>query len=220
MSILKSRDGKSWLTNKRIHCPTIPLKNEILEIVERDCTSIIGASSPFTPALRSKVLSGLHNGKAAETDMLRAGRLEHANPRCAVLLHMLFNAVLTHGCLPSVITYSTLIPVIKDKAGDPTSKANYRLIALLSCRTKALEKCILTVYSDIFSSTDHQYGFKAKHSTDLCILTLKKTINFYLIRSNPLLLRLHVFLMHPRLLTKCVILLSFFQSYITEVFPL
>ena len=165
--------------------PTSPLKNEVTEMVNRDCASILEAPSPFTPALLSKVLSGLHNGKAAGPDALRAEHLKHANPRCSVLLSILFNASLSHGYLPSAFTYSTLIPVIKDKAGDPTSKSNYRPIALLSCLAKVLEKCILTVYSDFFSSTDHQFGFKAKHSTDLCIFTLKETINFYLESSTP-----------------------------------
>ncbi len=57
----------------------------------------------------------------------------------------------------------TLLPVIKDKAGKVGSLDNYRPIALASVVSKVLERIILGVY------LDNQFGFKAHHSTDLCI---------------------------------------------------
>jgi len=165
--------------------PTSPLKASVLETIERECANAVEAPRPFSPAIVSKVLAGLHNGKSAGPDGLCGEHLKHANARISVLLSMFFNAALTHGYLPSVFTYSLLIPVIKDKAGDPTSKSNYRPIALMSVLAKVLEKCILVVYSDFFLSTDHQFGFKAKHSTDLCIFSLKETVNLYLNSGTP-----------------------------------
>ena len=166
--------------------PASPMKATILGSIERDCAALGAAPpAPFTPATVAKVLSSLHNGKAAGPDGLSSEHLKLASSRISVLLSMFFNAALSHGYLPSVFTYSLLIPVIKDKAGDPASKSNYRPIALLSVLAKVLEKCILTVYSDFLSSTDHQFGFKAKHSTDLCIFALKETIQYYLNSSTP-----------------------------------
>ena len=51
-----------------------------------------------------------------------------------------------------------LVPIIKAKTGNASSKANYRPIALTS---------------------DYQFGFKSHHSTDLCIYTLKEIVEYY-----------------------------------------
>ncbi len=45
----------------------------------------------------------------------------------------------------------------------------YRHIALASILSKVLEKILLDRLNVFINSTDNQFGFKAKHGTDLCI---------------------------------------------------
>ena len=62
-----------------------------------------------------------------------------------------------------------LIPVIKDKAGNITSKDNYRPIALASLVSKVVEIIILHRLSGYFLTNPNQFGFKEKLGTDQCI---------------------------------------------------
>ena len=57
---------------------------------------------------------------------------DHLRACSTVLLSICFNACMVHGFLPSTMTDSILVPIIKDKTGNASSKANYRPIALTS----------------------------------------------------------------------------------------
>ena len=78
-----------------------------------------------------------------------------------------------------------IIPVLKDKKGVLTDKNNYRPIAVTSVFSKILESIILVKYEDILESGPNQFGFKSKHSTDLCVFSLKQVIEFYHSLSSP-----------------------------------
>ncbi len=54
---------------------------------------------------------------------------------------------------------------------------NYRPIALASILSKVLEKILLDRLNVFINSTYNQFGFKAKHGTDLCIYALKEIVN-------------------------------------------
>ena len=72
-----------------------------------------------------------------------------------------------------------LVPVIKDKAGKVGSMDNYRPIALASILSKVLERVIIDRVGDLICTTDNQFGFKSKHSTDMCIYALKEAVEKY-----------------------------------------
>ena len=71
-----------------------------------------------------------------------------------------------------------LVPIVKDKTGDISDKGNYRPIALASVVSKVFEMSLLVKLEKYLYSSDYQFGFKPKHSTDLCIYTLKEVIEF------------------------------------------
>ena len=73
---------------------------------------------------------------------------------------------------------TVLIPIIKDKSGDVTDKSNYRPIALSSIVSKVLEHLLLNHMESFLYTSDNQFGFKAKHSTEQCIYVLKEVIDF------------------------------------------
>ena len=72
-----------------------------------------------------------------------------------------------------------LVPVIKHKVGKLNSSDNYRPIALASVMSKVLEAVLLGRLERFVLSTDNQFGFKQKHSTDLCIFALKEILEKY-----------------------------------------
>ena len=81
---------------------------------------------------------------------------------------------------------TVLIPIIKDKSGDVTDKSNYRPIALSSIMSKVLEHLLLNHIESFLYTSDNQFGFKAKHSTDQCIYVLKEVIDFYRSHNSPM----------------------------------
>ena len=104
------------------------------------------------------------------------------------MLSLCFNAFLIHGYLPSPMSDTILVPVVKNKGGDITDHNNYRPIVLASIVSKVFELILLHRCEQYLESSDSQFGFKAKHSTDLCVYTLKEVINHYRSHSS------HVFL--------------------------
>ena len=63
---------------------------------------------------------------------------------------------------------SAIIPLIKNKTGDTNDKNNYRPIALVTAMSKIFELCLSEKLNDHLTTSDNQFGFKAKHSTDMC----------------------------------------------------
>ena len=126
-----------------------------------------------------QAISQLADNKASGPDNITAEHLKHASPRVAVLLSKCFTGLMSHGLLPDSMLSVTLVPVIKDKAGKVGSMDNYRPIALASILSKVIERILLDRLSSYITTADNQFGFKAKHGTDLCIYALKKVIDMY-----------------------------------------
>ena len=83
---------------------------------------------------------------------------------------------MTHGVLPDSMLTVTLVPVNKDKAGKLGSLDNYRPIGLASVLSKVLEIIVLDRLCSYLCTSDNQFGFKAKHGTELCIYALKEMV--------------------------------------------
>lgn len=81
-----------------------------------------------------------------------------------------------------------LIPIVKDKSGDLTSKDNYRPIAITTVMSKLLEMLLLMKYASFFNTGYNQFGFKAGHSTDLCTFIMNNVIDYYSSLSSPVFL--------------------------------
>ena len=102
------------------------------------------------------------DGLAAE-HFIFAHRITHRITH--VFLSLLFNAVVL------LIMRTAMVPIIKNKTGGTSDKNNYRPIALVTASSKLFEICILEVLE---TYNDDQFGFKFKHSTDMCIFTVKR----------------------------------------------
>lgn len=121
----------------------------------------------------------LSDNKAFGLDQITAEHLKLSSPKVAALLAMYFTGLLTHGTLPESMLTVILVPVIKDKAGKVGIVDNYRSIALASVMSKVVESILLDRLHDFIATTDNQFGFKAKHRSDLCIFTLKEIVETY-----------------------------------------
>ena len=84
-----------------------------------------------------------------------------------------------HGYLPSSLMSVVLIPIIKNKCGNISSKENYRPIALASIISKLIEFIILNRIEQHLTTNSNQFGFKKKHGTDHCIYVLKEVLHLY-----------------------------------------
>ena len=68
-----------------------------------------------------------------------------------------------------------------------TTILNYRYgpIALVTAASKIFEICILEVLEMYLITHDHHFRFKSKHSTDMCIFTVKSIVKYYTRQNSP-----------------------------------
>ena len=57
--------------------------------------------------------------------------------------HCVFSLCMSHGFIPQSLIKTTIVPIIKNTAGDFSSGNNYRLIALATVISKVFESLIL-----------------------------------------------------------------------------
>jgi len=132
-----------------------------------------------------EALKDIKKGKAAGLDGLAAEHFVYADSSLCVLLSLLFTCMLTHGHLPPLFMQSAILPIIKNKTGDTADKSNYRPVAIVSPCSKLFEVILLFFIEEHVLSHDNQFGFKKKHSTDLCIFALKNVVDYYKKCSSP-----------------------------------
>ena len=118
-------------------------------------------------------------GKSCGVDGLPAEHFIYAGNYVKVYLSILFTSFISHGYLPDAFMKSAIIPLIKNKTGDTNDKNNYRPIALVTGMSKMFELCLSEKLNDYLTTSDNQFGFKAKHSTDMCIYAVKSVVKYY-----------------------------------------
>ena len=73
----------------------------------------------------------------------------------------------------------TIVPIIKNKCGNLADSINYRPIAIATILYKLFESIVLYNFEEfLYTCDNNQFGFKPKHSTELCIYTLKEFIDY------------------------------------------
>lgn len=140
----------------------------------------------FTVNEVKDALKNIKSGKACGLDSIYREHIKFAHPKVLVLLTLLFNAMLIHGHIPDSFMDTLLVPLVKDKHGNLSDKDNYRPLAITCIVSKLLEIIILNRYSDKLSTTDNQFGFKNKLSTELCIYALKQISDYYVDLGSPM----------------------------------
>jgi hypothetical protein len=96
-----------------------------------------------------------------------------------VYLSFLFSYMLLHDAIPNDFTTSTVIPIPKGNNINLTDPNNYRGIALSSIFGKIFDLIFLSKHSEVLCTSDLQFGFKSKRSTNQCSMVLKESIAYY-----------------------------------------
>ena len=102
---------------------------------------------------------------------LNSNHVIHANNDLLVHIGCMLNAAVVHSCLRS-----TIVPIPKGR--NVMDSGNYRGIALNSVYSKLLDNIILYRHGDKLNSSELQFGFKAKSSTNMCTMVLKETMSY------------------------------------------
>ena len=147
--------------------------------------AVVAYVDRYKPDDVAKAIKELKRNKSPGADMLTSEHFLYASDKLHVLLSLLFNCVNIHGYLPTRLMETIIVPIVKDNKGILTDKNNYRPIALTCVASKLLELLILDICSDTITTTDSQFGFKENHSTDMCIFTLKETVQYYVSLGSP-----------------------------------
>ena len=85
----------------------------------------------------------LSANKACGLDNLFAEHISYASPSIHILLSICFNDFIVHIFLPSDLTDTVLVPIVKDKTVDISDTGNYRHIAQASVISKVFEMALL-----------------------------------------------------------------------------
>ena len=73
----------------------------------------------FTHNEMFAAISHLKTDKGVGNDCLSAESFKYADTSVCVFLCMLFNSILYHSYLPSKLMDTVIVPIVKDKQGDP-----------------------------------------------------------------------------------------------------
>ena len=147
-----------------------------------DCLQDIGPGDSITRISLDEIKESvrqLKRGKSCGPDGIAGEHLIHSDNKLYCLLAMLFNSMLIHSFLPEDFMTTLIVPIIKDKKGDVTSRDNYRPIALTGMFSKVFEIIILTRYEDYLDTAPNQFGYKFGLSTESCLFSFKETVNYY-----------------------------------------
>ena len=122
---------------------------------------------------------------AAGLDGLQAEHIRLAHDIIYFHISILFNLCLTHNFLPDSCILSCITPIIKNQQADADVCSNYRPITVTSIISKLFEHFILYKIKSFLTTADNQFGFKERHSTDMCVFLLKQIVSHYNQHGSP-----------------------------------
>jgi len=118
-------------------------------------------------------------GKSDECSGLMSDHVINTSDGLFIHISLLLTGLLVHGTVSDGLLGSTIIHILKGKTTNRTASSNYRSIALSSNIGKIFDTIILNRYSNALTTSHLQFGFKKDHSTAICSLVLKETIEYY-----------------------------------------
>ena len=125
----------------------------------------------FDKVTDEEVMFSLHKlkvEKAVGADGLSAEMLKMYTSCSLKHMTLLCNAFLLMSVTPEDVLQVKLFPIPNNKFDDSNLSDNYRCIAVSSCFAKMVESIVLERWKGKIVISDHQFGFKERHSTDVC----------------------------------------------------
>ena len=125
-----------------------------------------------------EMISKLCVGKAY-AGYIRAEHVLYGSPKLTIHLHILFNAMLQHSYIPTLLLRGNISPLIKDRDRNVSDSNNYRAITLSSIFIQMYESLQKSKFGYFFPQNDFQLGFKPGISTSHAKFCLKETVNHF-----------------------------------------
>ena len=139
----------------------------------------------FTVSEVIESIKQLSSGRSPGCDELHVEHFRFAGLSCATHFSLCFSMMLKHNVVPTSFSKVILNPIVKDKTGNISEKDNYRPIALATVSSKIMERLVLNRCGSVIVTSDHQFGFKARHSTDMAVYVFKEIVDYYLRNRSP-----------------------------------
>jgi hypothetical protein len=118
-------------------------------------------------------------GKSDGNVNFYSDHLINSGNRLYVILSILFNAMLIHGHTPDDLLDSSIISIPKDRKSSLSNSNNYRGISLFNAICKIFDMLIIDLFRDELNTSDMQFGFKGKHSTNICTAIYIETVSHF-----------------------------------------
>ena len=115
-------------------------------------------------------------------------------------MFMVHISMINHGYAPPEFLHSSIIPLPTGAQADLSNSDMYRNIAISSLLSKIFDSVVIERQQDFLSTSNYQFGFKAKSSTVLCTTMVMKLYNTIL--KMEVKLYIYCYLMHPKLLIR------------------
>ena len=119
---------------------------------------------------------------AVDSDGISAEHICFADSTVALYLSLLFNMCILHGYIPKPCINTVIVPILKNKNGNHQDYDNYRPTAIATVVSKLFEQVIFVNIKNFSDTSDNQFDFKTKHSTDMCVFLLKQAISYHITR--------------------------------------
>ena len=132
-----------------------------------------------------KITKKLKTGKAIGLDGIPNDFYINCSVNILVFLSIMCNACIIHEYLPESVTEGRIIPLLKGKLLDISSSDSYRPITIPSSFSKVIENVLFNRIKEDLNCEDNQFGYKDHSATDMCIFTLKSTVDYYHSLSTP-----------------------------------
>jgi len=155
------------------------MQNIIVDINNKIAQENCFDSCLFNASDVRNAVSRLKPHKRDACNELSSDHIINACDELFVHIAWLFNAIIVHGTLPDSFLLSTIVPIPKGRNANVSDSSNFRGIALSSMYGKLIDNIILQRFSDRLQTSELQFGFKAKSSTNLCTFVLKETLSYY-----------------------------------------
>ena len=117
-------------------------------------------------------INSLKNKRSSDVDNLSNVLIKLLRDDLVKPLTFIINQTLNTGIFPRALELSKIIPI--HKKGERDMFSNYRLVSLFPTISKKFEKIMYRQLYDYFNEnkliSEHQYGFRPQHSTELATL--------------------------------------------------
>jgi Reverse transcriptase (RNA-dependent DNA polymerase) len=134
----------------------------------------------FTAEILAFAVDKIGSGKSAGFDSLTIEHVLHCHPVIYSIYAKLFNIMLAYSFVPTDFGRGVTIPIPKnDNCRGMHAIDSFRGITLSPIISKVFEHCILILFSDYFSTSNNQFGFKTKVGCPHAIYTLRKVVDHY-----------------------------------------